>query len=777
MEKNVSLTQLNLQTFLKSTSDLYLILNTKFDIAMVSAAYAKATKINAETVIGKNIFDVFPQVQGENAITNLRSSLDRVIKNKIADTMAVQKYNIPSEQDEKVYEERYWSPLNIPILIGDKVHFIIHRVEDVTEFIKYKQMNMQEYEAQKNQMENEIFRRAQEIEESNKRLRESEERFRLFIENSKDYAFIMLDKDGYITSWNMGAERIKGYKSHEIIGQHFSIFYPSDALRKHHPAHELQISKEHGRYEEEGWRVRKNGSKFWANVVITPIYDEKGRLIAYCKVTRDLTERRKTETLKNEFVSVVSHELRTPLTSIRGSISLILGGAAGSCSEKTLHLLEIANNNCERLVHLINDILDIEKIEAGKMNFCLHTYDTADLIKNSIVDNQIYIEKYNKQVVSKLIPHVQISVDIDRFMQVLANLISNAAKFGNEGSQIKIEMKKISNGVRISVTNHGPGIPKNFQDKIFQKFSQADASSVRSQGGTGLGLSISKAIIERLGGTMGFKSTPGKETVFYFDLPSTDVKQIAMGSSTEISPSINRILICEDDEDQAVYLKELVEGAGFVGEICFTAAQTKRNLEDNVYYALLLDLVLPDMDGIQLIKELRDTARDPNIPIIIISIIANEAKSYTNGNAVQVVDWINKPVDFNKLAKAFSTISDRIKTDKPRLLHVEDDIDVQKIVINLFSDRAKIVSLTTIREAKDILHKQKFDVAIIDLLLPDGNGAEILPALAEHNIPVIVFSRDDLDPKFVQYVQEVLIKSKTSPERLLDTINQFLKPQ
>jgi PAS domain S-box-containing protein len=515
-------TSLDLSALLQAMPDLYLIINATFDIEAVSKSYAAATEIDPNEVIGKNIFNVFPDNPIDYSATgvmNLRSSFERVLKNKAPDTMPVQKYDI-QKLGQTQFEERYWSAVNTPIVDkNNEVTHIIHRAEDVTAFVQFKEKKTRSDTLNMELMEVEIFRRAQEIQYSNMRLRESEEILRLFIDSSKDYAFIILDPDGYIFNWNSGAERIKGYRAAEIIGKNFSIFYTEEDIKNNRPQFELRMAKETGRYEAEGWRVRKDGSEFIANVVITPIYDAKKNLIGYGKVISDLTESKMVEQLKNEFVSIVSHELRTPLTSIHGAISLILGGAVGEYPIKIRDLLTIANTNCGRLIRLINDILDIEKIEANKTQFHFHVCNLGNLVKEAAAINQMYAEKFNVRINCATLDNIEIKTDSNRLTQVLTNLISNAVKFSKQGSVVTLSMSRENGRVKISVQDNGSGVPEEFKSKIFQKFSQADMSSSRSEPGTGLGLAISKAIIKKLGGELQFESKVGEGANFYFDLP------------------------------------------------------------------------------------------------------------------------------------------------------------------------------------------------------------------------------------------------------------------
>ncbi len=349
---------------------------------------------------------------------------------------------------------------------------------------------------------------------------EKEQQLRLVTDATKDYAILMLNPNGVIETWNLGAQRIFGYKTENIVGKNFSSFYSEEDLTNHPTEPKLEIARTKGRYEEENWQFRKDGSRFLANVIITAIRDEQQHLIGFGEILRDLTEQNKITQMKNEFVSVVSHELRTPLTSIRGSLALMTNGAAGEFSDTAKKLLDIANSNCERLLLLINDILDIEKLEAGKMNFEFTICSLNELAEEAVKINKIYAEKHNVQIrLNKAESDIHVSVDCARLTQVFTNLISNAAKFSRPNEIIDITIQPLGDQVRIAFANKGPGIPLQFQNQIFNNFSQGDSTSSRAQGGTGLGLSISKAIIEKLHGKIHFTSIPDKETVFYIDLP------------------------------------------------------------------------------------------------------------------------------------------------------------------------------------------------------------------------------------------------------------------
>jgi len=256
----------------------------------------------------------------------------------------------------------------------------------------------------------------------------------------------------------------------------------------------------------------------------------------FCGVMRDITERKKLDRMKDEFVSTVSHELRTPLTSIRGSLGLLSSGRMGEFSETVKNLLNIANNNSERLLLLINDLLDMEKLASGKMEFEYKALELTTFLQEAVEANHGYGTQYN--VSFDIVDSQQdafIYADRNRMMQVLSNLLSNAAKFSPEGSSVEISAKPHNEKIRIRVTDKGCGIPPEYQSQIFERFTQVDSSSTRSVGGTGLGLNIAKAIIEKHYGTIGFTSNPEGGTTFYVDLPKLeDTVRISTNSLKKI---------------------------------------------------------------------------------------------------------------------------------------------------------------------------------------------------------------------------------------------------
>lgn len=354
--------------------------------------------------------------------------------------------------------------------------------------------------------------------------------------SSSAHLVIAIDDQYRIVNFNRAAEQALGYRAADVIGHRaIPIFLDPGELAERArtlsaelgetvpvgPAIFTKIPLRDG-FETREWTfVRKNGTRFPANVTITPLRDELDAVTGFLGVIEDITVRKEVEKLKSEFTAVVSHELRTPLTSIRGSLGLILGALSSSLQPKVKDLLEIAQSNCERLVLLVNDILDIEKFSAGQMRFEFQTVPLAGLVQQAVDANEGYARKFHVRFeVRPMDPACQVSVDPDRFIQVMSNLLSNAAKYSPSEGAVRVQTEMRGDHVRVSVRDDGPGIPEGFRERIFEKFSQADASSTREKGGTGLGLHIAKRFVEHMQGRIGFESEAGRGSTFWIELPA-----------------------------------------------------------------------------------------------------------------------------------------------------------------------------------------------------------------------------------------------------------------
>jgi PAS domain S-box-containing protein len=503
--------------------------------------------------------------------------------------------------------------------------------------------------------------------------------------------------------------------------------------------------------------------------------DRFGAVTGFLGSVTDISEQKRVERLKNEFISTVSHELRTPLTSIRGSLGLIAGGVAGELSVKARTMVDIAKKNCERLVRLVSDILDIEKIESGKMVFDIRTVEFAPLLEQAVEASRGFGQSLGINVeLDNSHPGVRVQVDGDRLTQVVANLLSNACKFSPKGGVVRVRVGLQGENIRVSVDDQGTGIPDEFRSRIFQKFAQADGSDGRAKQGTGLGLSICKAIVERMGGRIGFESAVGQGTTFFFDLPAQVPAARPSGSHR---PDRSSVLVCEDDPDIAMILRGILESAGHNVDVAVSAEQAKELLKRNTYVGMTLDLALPDQDGISLVRELREDPATRRLPIVIVSAYMEEGRKSINGDAFGILDWLEKPIDEARLKKALARATELFDGRKPRILHVEDDHDIFQVVQTALSDRAEVIQSGSLSDARARIRGEKFDLLILDIGLPDGSGLELLPVLRgtpHAATPVVVFSAQELSPRTARHVQATLLKSKTSNEELVSTISDIL---
>jgi len=351
----------------------------------------------------------------------------------------------------------------------------------------------------------------------------ADEKFRLAVDASP-CGMVMTDAAGMIILANTEAERLFGYPPDELIGRTMLMLVPQRLHRDYLRHHTMFSRRPETNHFGDGYKLfglRRDGTEFPIEMRLNPIAARDGDFVL--SVIVDISERLRIDRLKDEFVSTVSHELRTPLTSISGSLGLLAGGAAGKLPEAALRLISIAQNNSLRLVRLINDILDIEKIESGQIIFNFKRVDARALVEQVIEANRGYADGFHVHAWladAPTLPAAEVYADPDRLAQVLTNLLSNAIKFSPPGGEVLVAVEARDDMIRIAIRDHGPGVPPEFKPRIFEKFAQADATDARQKGGTGLGLSIVRQIVARLGGQVGFEDAVGGGTVFHVELPA-----------------------------------------------------------------------------------------------------------------------------------------------------------------------------------------------------------------------------------------------------------------
>ncbi len=364
------------------------------------------------------------------------------------------------------------------------------------------------------------------------------ELYRLLVERVTDYAIFALDPGGHIVSWNPGAQRLKGYLAHEIIGKHFSIFYPESDRRAGKTEWELEVAMDVGRVEDEGWRLRKDGTRFWANVVITALRDDDGRLVGFAKITRDLTERMEAQEraindarrlaeveglsrAKSQFLASMSHELRTPLNAIGGYAELIEMGLGGSVSEQQREYLARIRSSQQHLLRIINDLLNYSRIESGKL-----TYEQEKVPLRAVIDavaSMVGPQAAGKNITVETPPcrdDVIALADRLKVEQIVLNLVTNAVKFTPPTGRVTVACQSGEDQVKLTVADTGPGIPGDRIDDIFEPFVQLGRSLSSGHEGAGLGLAISRDLARAMDGDVTVESTSGKGATFTLTLPT-----------------------------------------------------------------------------------------------------------------------------------------------------------------------------------------------------------------------------------------------------------------
>ena len=481
--------------------------------------------------------------------------------------------------------------------------------------------------------------------EHEENLRQSEERFRLLVEGVQDYAIFMLDVNGMVATWNRGAERIKGYRGDEIIGQHFRKFYPQDAVESGWPDHELKVAAAEGRFVDEGWRVRKDGSKFWAHVTITALRDED-RLRGFAKLTRDLTERKRTEALetssaeretmleaergarmlaqrtarmKDEFLATLSHELRTPLNAILGWTQLLRARVSPE-PEELRRGMEVIERNARAQVRLIDDLLDLSRIMSGRFRLDVQQVSLLEIVKGALDSIEPTAQTKGVRLESILDPQsVIVSGDPGRLQQVFWNLLSNAVKFTPKGGKVQVILQRVNSHIEFSVSDTGIGIPADFLPHVFERFSQKDSSTQREFGGLGLGLAISKQLMDLHGGSIQAKSMgEGQGATFVVSLPLVILGKESRGAdrihptAAELSdplplPRLDglRTLIVDDEVDALELIRRVLQNLGALVTTARSAEDALRLLETSQPDVLISDIGMPGMDGYQFMRRMR----------------------------------------------------------------------------------------------------------------------------------------------------------------------------
>lgn len=534
-------------------------------------------------------------------------------------------------------------------------------------------------------------------------LRRSEERFRLLVENVPEYAIFMLDPNGRVATWNSGAQRLKGYTAEEIIGKHFSIFYPEDARESGWTDHELQVAAEQGRFVDTGWRLRKDGTTFWAHVIITALRDETGRLVGYAKLTRDMTETKRVEAMqvaseqreqmleaersarmaaqratrmKDEFLATLSHELRTPLSAILGWTQVLLRSGAARVPEAQRQAIEVIDRNARAQAQLIDDLLDLSRIMTGKLRLELQQVSFTRIVESAVESVRPAADAKGVRLKAILgASHDIVNADSGRMQQVVWNLLTNAIKFTPEGGQVQVLLQRVNSHLELSVSDTGVGIPSSYLPHVFERFSQKDTSTTRSYGGLGLGLAICKQLVEQHGGSVRAASQgEGRGATFSVLLP-VSIAQLQQEGTPRVHPTAEiqpeeavslprlegvHVFSVDDEPDARELLRTVLEERGAKVSSFGSGTEALAALDKMRPTVLVCDIGMPKMDGYQMIRTFRaKEAPGDRLPALAVTAFAR-AEDRKRSLIAGYQAHLAKPFDVGELVLVIAELAGRL---------------------------------------------------------------------------------------------------------------------
>jgi len=528
-------------------------------------------------------------------------------------------------------------------------------------------------------------------------LRQSEELFRLLVEGVTDYAIFLLDPNGIVTTWNLGAERIKGYSVQEIIGRHFSIFYPEESVARGWPEYELKVAAAEGRFEDYGWRVRKDGSQFWANVIITTLYD-RGRLLGFSKVTRDLTEKKRTEEelqqerdlleervqertaeltrleqelrqkvaelaaadrRKDEFLATLAHELRNPLAPLRHALQLLqLTDGDPDLRKKARSVME---RQLAQMVRLIDDLLDVSRITRNKLQLRKERVELATAIQSALEAVRPLVETAGHEVTVAL-PAEPVHLDADptRLTQIFTNLLNNAVKYTEPGGHVRLAAERRGSEVVVSIRDTGIGITAEHLPHLFEMFSQVTPALDRSTGGLGIGLALVRGLVELHGGSVEAHSaglSQGSELVVRLPVAAAPASAPSQPEAEQRSPSgaRRRILIADDNLDSVEVLGMVLEHVGYEVRTAhdgLEAVQAAATFRPDV---ALLDIGMPGLNGYEAARRIREQPGGWDMVLVAITGWGQEDDK-RRAREAGFDHHLTKPVDPADLQKLLASV-------------------------------------------------------------------------------------------------------------------------
>ncbi len=676
---------------------------------------------------------------------------------------------------EAVHKEGLQTGLAVPLTLGNK------RLGVIEFFSKRKQKTDNEIIRLTTALANQI---AQSLErhQAQQALREREAALSIILDSAAE-GILSVSENGIIESANLATYKIFGWQAGSLLGKEVKAILPKflDVANWRPSKGESPRYSETNGTDIETSGIRCDGSEFSAEISFS-VTELNGKKLM-TGIVRDITEKKAIERRVSEFYSTVSHELRTPLTSIRGSLSLLDGGRAGEISPRAQQLVKVAHSESERLIRLINDILDIKKIESGKLELELRHVDVLDLIKQAVMGLSSFAEQSRVKLSFQIETMGEIYCDRDRIEQVLYNLLANAIKFSPPEGEVNIKVSKANSGAwHISVKDNGPGISESEMSKLFGLFQQLDPSDSRKKGGTGLGLAISRALVEKHNGSIGIESKVGYGSTFWFEIPANLEKansRVVAHKPTLLYRAKSTILIVEDDKKLASLLAMMLEDQNFIAVKSGSIEEAEEYMKtQDRPDAIILDLTLPDGDGLTLLDKL-EQSENTRIPIIIISGREVSRDSYAYP---LLIDWIKKPFDEKRLLSALALAIKKRPNGQAKVLIVEDDQSTREVIKqNLEPLNVEFIEAADGVTAVHYARSKNPDLIVLDLGLPSLDGFEVVQILRKEKIqdtPLIVYTAKDLsenDKKELTLgLTSHLVKSRTSEKELLETVKTML---
>jgi PAS domain S-box-containing protein len=616
----------------------------------------------------------------------------------------------------------------------------------------------------------------------NAELEEMSRRNELILNTAGD-GIIGLDPEGAATFLNPAAVKMLGWPAETVRGVKLhELMHHTRADGTLHPV-ELCPTYRAVRTGEPAvvrddifWRA--DGTSFPVEYSSSAMRNDAGQIIGAVVTFRDTTARLEVQRMKDEFVSIVSHELRTPLTSIRGALGLLAGGLMAKSPEKGQRMLDIAVSNTDRLVRLINDILDIERIDSAHVILVKSRCAAATLIDDAIDVMRPMAEKAGVQLVRGVIDDNAIWADADRIVQTLTNLVSNAIKFSPAGSRVTLSATQERDGLVFRVVDRGRGIPADKLESVFDRFQQVDASDSREKGGSGLGLAICRSIVRQHGGELQVESVVGKGSTFRFSLPAT-----RKDSADEHDSGAAKVLVCDDDPAIRDVLQTVLQQRGYHVRTVDGGDELLRAVTVFAPDVILLDVFMPFVNGWETLARLKNDEALAEIPVVLLSCLTEDETT----SPFDLAGWVSKPVDEQSLLATLEHALG-LAGRKPRLLIVEDDGDLARVIKESFERHGlETHHATSGREAIELAGALPPDLLILDLALPEIDGFGFVDWVRDQqhlcNVPLVVYSATDPSPAERQRLTlgptQFLTKSRVPPQEferrvvdLLDTMTQ-----